>query len=73
MLKNLQRDFRDILAEFDKLTTGQPSAFTETDERQRAQLRLREIAAITEGRPDASSLLNSGDVRQLIDRFHAAA
>ncbi len=72
MLKNLQRDFRDIRAEFDKLSNGHTSAFTEADERQRAQLRLREIATIAEGRPDASSLLNSGDVRQLIERFHAA-
>ena len=73
MLKNLQRDFRDILTEFDKLAAGQASAFTEADERQRAQLRLREIAAIAEGRPDASSLLKPGDVRQLIERFHADA
>ena len=73
MLKNLQRDFRDILSEFDKLAAGHASAFTEANERQRAQLRLREIAAIAEACPDGSSLLNPGDVRQLIERFHAAA
>ena len=51
MLKNLQRDFRDILAEFDKLAAGQASAFTEAEERQRArafsrdELRLRFLAS----------------------------
>ena len=73
MLKNLQRDLRDIRAEFDKMSSGQSSAFSHEDERQRAQLRLREIAAIAEGHQGESPLLNRSDVQQLIDRFHAFA
>ena len=73
MLKNLQRDLRDIRAEFDKMSSGQSSAFSHEDERQRAQLRLREIAAIAEGQQCESPLLNRSDVQQLIDRFHACA
>jgi hypothetical protein len=72
MLKNLQRDFRDIRAEFDKLSSGESSAFSQMEERQRAQLRLREIATIAEGQPAESSLLNSGEVRRFIERFHTA-
>jgi hypothetical protein len=72
MLKNLQRDFRDIRAEFDKLSSGESSAFSQTEERQRAQLRLREIATIADGQPRESSLLNPGEVRLFIERFHAA-
>lgn len=72
MLKNLQRDFRDIRAEFDKLSSGESSAFSQTEERQRAQLRLREIATIAEGQPGESSLLNPGEVRRFIERFHTA-
>ena len=72
MLKNLQRDFRDIRAEFDKLSSGQASAFSQTEERQRAQLRLREIATIAEGQAGESPLLNPGEVRQFIEQFHAA-
>ena len=71
MLKNLQRDFRDIRAEFDKLSSGESSAFSQTEERQRAQLRLREIATIAEGQPGESPLLNPGEVRRFIERFHA--
>jgi hypothetical protein len=73
MLKNLQRDFRDIRMEFEKLSSGQPSAFSQTDELQRARLRLQEIAAIADGQTDTSPLLNAAEVRQLIDRFHVSA
>jgi hypothetical protein len=72
MLKNLQRDFRDIRAEFDKLSTGESSAFSHTEERQRARLRLREIATIAEGQPGESPILNSGEVRLFIERFQTA-
>jgi hypothetical protein len=71
MLKNLQRDFRDIRAEFDKLSNGESSAFSQTEERQRAQLRLREIATIAEGQSRESSLLNPGEVRRFIEQFHS--
>jgi hypothetical protein len=73
MLKTLQRDLRDIRGEFDKMSHGQSSAFFQEDERQRARLRLREIAAIAEGRQGESPLLNRSDVQQLIERFHAVA
>src|SRR5688572_32789707 len=46
MQKNLQRDFRDITAEIDKLGTGQGSHLSTPDEFQRAGLRLREIVAL---------------------------
>ncbi|HQY56925.1 MAG: hypothetical protein WBB60_18005 [Nitrospira sp.] len=71
MMKNLQRDFRDIRTEFDKLAKGQASALSEPDAKQRAQLRLREIDAIAGTQAAGSSLLNSTDVKQLIEQFHA--
>ena len=71
MMKNLQRDFRDIRTEFDKLAKGQASALSEPEAKQRAQLRLREIAAIAGSHAAGSSLLNPADVKQLIDQFHA--
>jgi hypothetical protein len=54
------------------LSSGESSAFSQTEERQRAQLRLREIATIAEGQPGESSLLNPGEVRRFIERFHTA-
>ena len=71
MMKNLQRDFRDIRMEFDKLSKGQASALSEPEAKQRAQLRLREIGAIADTRANGSSLLNAAEVKQLIDQFHA--
>lgn len=67
--KNLQRDFRDIRAEFDKLTAGEPSELLSAEQVQRAHLRLREITALLEGRMAASSLLNPVDVNHLIHRL----
>ena len=71
MMKNLQRDFRDIRTEFDKLAQGQASALSEPEAKQRAQLRLREISAIAASQAAGSSLLHAADVKQLIDQFHA--
>lgn len=71
MMKNLQRDFRDIRTEFDKLAQGQASALSEPEAKQRAQLRLREISAIAASQAVGSSLLHAADVKQLIDQFHA--
>ena len=70
MMKHLQRDFRDIHAEFDKLTKGQASALSEPEAKQRAQLRLQELAAIVGTQAVGSPLLNVADVKQLIERFH---
>jgi len=69
MQKNLQRDFRDIQAEFEKLTAGQTSELTKTETFQRAALRLREIAAILGATSDQSLFLAAPDVAQLIGRF----
>jgi hypothetical protein len=69
MQKNLQRDFRDIRAEFEKLTAGQTSELTKTETFQRAALRLREIAAILGATTDQSLFLAAPDVAQLIGRF----
>jgi hypothetical protein len=73
MMKHLQRDFRDIHAEFEKLVKGQASALSEPEAKQRAQLRLQEIAAIAGTQPAGSPLLNVADVKQLIERFHTRA
>ncbi|HVG02644.1 MAG TPA: hypothetical protein VM842_07110 [Nitrospira sp.] len=70
MMKHLQRDYRDIHAEFDKLSKGQSSALSEPEAKQRAQLRLQEIAAIAGTQASDSPLLNVTDVKQLIERFH---
>ena len=69
MQKNLQRDFRDILGEFNKLTTGQGSILSTQDEFQRASLRLREIATILTGVASHSSFLSTADVTQLMGRM----
>ena len=69
MQKNLQRDFRDIGAEFDKLTAGQASQLSNTEMFQRAALRLREIAAILDATSSQSPFLAAQDVAQLIGRF----
>ena len=69
MQKNLQRDFRDILGEFDKFTTGQGSILSTQEEFQRASLRLREIATILAGVAGQPLFLTAADVTQLIDRM----
>ena len=71
MMKNLQRDFRDIRAEFDKLAKGQASALSEPEAKQRAQLRLNEIAAIAGTQAAGSSLLSLTRVKQVVGKFHA--
>lgn len=73
MHKNLQRDFRDIRAEFDKLSQGQPSELTGTEPFQRAQLRLREITVILAGHSAGSRLLDPADVHTLVERVQARA
>lgn len=73
MQKNLQRDFRDIRAEFDKLSAGQSSELSTAETFQRAAIRLREIAAILGGTGGQSPFLAAPDVAQLIDRFQTTA
>jgi hypothetical protein len=71
MQKNLQRDFRDIRAEFDKLAAGQGSELSKGETFQRATIRLREIAAILVSTAGHSPFLAAPHVPQLIERFQA--
>jgi hypothetical protein len=70
MQKNLQRDFRDIRTEYDKLTAGQGSELSKGDEFRRASLRLREIMTILDAAQGQSPLLPSGDVKLLMERLN---
>ena len=70
MQKNLQRDFRDITAELDKLGAGQSSQLSKPDEFQRAALRLREIVALLDAAQNCSPLLASGDVNRVLERLN---
>jgi len=70
MQKNLQRDFRDITAEIDKLGSGQPSQLSTSDEFQRALLRLREIVALLDAAENRSSLLASSEVERVLERLN---
>jgi len=70
MQKNLQRDFRDITVEIDKLGAGQSSQLVKPDEFQRAALRLREIVALLDAAQNRSPLLASGDVKRLLERLN---
>lgn len=72
MQKNLQRDFRDIRAEFEKLAAGQTSELSQTETFQRAVLRLREIAAILGATINQSPFLAAPDVAHLIGRFQTS-
>ena len=67
MMKNLQRDFRDITAELDKFGAGQSSQLSRPDEFQRAGLRLREIVALLDSAQNRSSLLSIGDVKRVLE------
>ena len=70
MQKNLQRDFRDISAEINKLVAGQISELSKSDEFQRATLRVREIVALLHASQHHSPLLTSAEVTRLLDRLH---
>ena len=70
MQKNLQRDFRDISAEIDKLVAGQTSQLSNSDEFQRAALRLREIVALLDAVQNRSPLLSIGEVNRLLGRLN---
>src|SRR5438445_9656977 len=60
--KNLQRDFRDIKGEFEKLTKGAASALGQADQFQRSKLRLKEIAALLAADALKPSLLKPEEV-----------
>ena len=73
MHKNLQRDFRDIKAEFLKLQQGEASELAGTDHLQRARLRLHEIVSILTGQPGKPQLLDAADVSGLMNQLPAHA
>ena len=70
MHKNLQRDFRDIGAEFDKLGVSHGSELSKGDEFRRASLRLQEIMAILRGTQQPSPFLSGHDVTLLMERLN---
>ena len=70
MQKNLQRDFRDITAEIDKLAAGQTSQLSNSDEFQRAALRVREIVTLLDAAQSHSPLLASGEAKRLLERLN---
>ena len=71
MQKNLQRDFRDIKAEFDKLSAGHASALAAAEQWQRAQLRLREIHALAGSQAAGARLVDPADVTALLQRVQS--
>ena len=73
MQKNLQRDFRDIKAEIDKLHSGQASSLTAADQLQRAHLRLREIQALLGSQVSGTRLVEPADVASLLQRVQMQA
>jgi len=70
MQKNLQRDFRDIREELNKLSAGQRSELADGEQLQRARLRLHEIFALLGSHSD-SRLLAPAEVRTLIEQVQA--
>ena len=72
MHKNLQRDFRDIRTEYDKLISGQGSELAKGDEFLRSSIRLREMMTILNTAQRSSPLLTGQDVRLLMERLNTA-
>jgi hypothetical protein len=72
MHKNLQRDFRDIRTEYDKLMAAQSSELSKGEEFRRAFLRLREIQTILVAHQGRSPFLTSGEVILLVERLNTA-
>ncbi|MCP9455304.1 MAG: hypothetical protein NNA18_04235 [Nitrospira sp.] len=70
MYKNLQRDFRDIHAEYDKLISGQRSELAKCDGFLRASVRLREIFTILSTSSQQSPLLAKQEVLLLMERLN---
>jgi hypothetical protein len=67
--KNLQRDYRDIRAEFDKMNAGHVSEFSNPDQLVRARLRLREITVILSDHAGGSRLIDPAEVSALSQRL----
>ncbi|HZC67917.1 MAG TPA: hypothetical protein VE201_04795 [Nitrospirales bacterium] len=69
--KNLQRDFRDIKGEFEKLTKSIASALGQADQLERAKLRLKEIAALLAADALKPTLLKPEEVAALARSLEA--
>jgi hypothetical protein len=69
--KNLQRDYRDIRNEFERLKKGDGSMLDRLEELQRAHLRLREIVTLLSVSTTPPALLTTGDVAQLLGDIQA--
>lgn len=69
--KNLQRDFRDIKGELDKLSQGAASALCQADQLDRATLRVKEIAAMIAADALKQTLLKPDDVSTLARALEA--
>lgn len=63
--KNLQRDFRDIKDEFDKLAKGAPSALSQADQLERAKLRVKEISGLIAAHALKQTLIKPDEVTAL--------
>ncbi len=63
--KNLQRDFRDIKGELDKLSKGAASALSQAEQLDRAMLRVKEIAAMIAANALKQTLLKPDEVSSL--------
>lgn len=72
MHKTLQRDFRDIRSEYEKLSASQSSELAKGEEFRRAFLRLREIRTILDAQPSQSPFLKIGEVQLLMERLNTA-
>jgi hypothetical protein len=71
MQKNLQRDYRDIRGEFEKLKQRDGSMLDRPEELQRAQLRLREIVTLLSASVAPQAMLAPGEVAQLLEDIQA--
>lgn len=71
MQKNMQRDYRDIRGEFEKLQQRNGSMLDRPDELQRALLRLREIITLLNASAAPHALLATGDVAHLLGNIQA--
>ncbi len=69
--KNLQRDFRDIKGEFDKLAKGADSALGQTHQLERATLRVKEITAMIAANALKQTMLKPEDVSVLARSLEA--
>jgi hypothetical protein len=73
MQKNLQRDFRDIRAEYDKLAAGQSYELSKRNEFRRASLRLREIFTLLNAAEGHPPFLTDSNVTLLMERLKMAS